>query len=397
MQLSSVLDTVIGLSFIFFLLSTACSAVVEAIATFLKKRAKYLLRGLRQLLDGDGPTAAGRPQAERRAAEENRFLKAAKQTRLVKAANDERTLHEGALAEASAGSGAASGPAPAGEGEGGELGQPATKSAFDRVISHPLVAAQVQRRSGGEATRFPSYLSARTVAAAIIDALVPDAAGEPSMPVVMASIDRSDLDQQLKDALRAVARSAQDRGASFVSQLEAWYDDQMARIAGQYKRWSKRWILVIAAALVLVLHVDALALTRDLWNEPSARQAAVAVASPAACDDARPGTSKPAQGNGTPGQNTQADYLTCLRDEASKLTASGVSIGVPSGCPGDLKDCLFPRGPTYATASYLSVLLGLLLSVLAASLGAPFWFEVLNRFGSLRNTGTKPPTSIDQK
>ncbi|HEX3260590.1 MAG TPA: hypothetical protein VHS35_18855 [Pseudonocardia sp.] len=33
---------------------------------------------------------------------------------------------------------------------------------------------------------------------------------------------------------------------------------------------------------------------------------------------------------------------------------------------------------------------GLLLSVLAASLGAPFWFQVLTRLASLRNTGDKP-------
>jgi hypothetical protein len=40
MQLSAVLDTAIGVSFTFFLLSTACSAVAEGIATILKKRAK---------------------------------------------------------------------------------------------------------------------------------------------------------------------------------------------------------------------------------------------------------------------------------------------------------------------------------------------------------------------
>ena len=33
---------------------------------------------------------------------------------------------------------------------------------------------------------------------------------------------------------------------------------------------------------------------------------------------------------------------------------------------------------------------GLLLSVLAAALGAPFWFQVLTRLASLRNTGDKP-------
>ena len=51
MQLSAVLDTAIGISFTYFLLSTGCSAVAEGVATMLKKRGKYLLRGLRDMLD----------------------------------------------------------------------------------------------------------------------------------------------------------------------------------------------------------------------------------------------------------------------------------------------------------------------------------------------------------
>lgn len=47
-------------------------------------------------------------------------------------------------------------------------------------------------------------------------------------------------------------------------------------------------------------------------------------------------------------------------------------------------------------------LLGFLLTGLAASLGAPFWFDVLNKFINLRSTGRKPdlpanvPTSVNQ-
>jgi len=36
-------------------------------------------------------------------------------------------------------------------------------------------------------------------------------------------------------------------------------------------------------------------------------------------------------------------------------------------------------------------ILGLLISVGAAALGAPFWYRLLDRVGTLRNTG-RPPT-----
>ena len=48
---SAVLDTVLGLIFLFYALALLCSGLVEMIANWVKKRAKYLLRGIRDLLD----------------------------------------------------------------------------------------------------------------------------------------------------------------------------------------------------------------------------------------------------------------------------------------------------------------------------------------------------------
>src|SRR4051794_22083285 len=50
MLASAVLDTVIGVSFVFFLVALASSAIVEWIANLTRKRAKYLLRGVQAML-----------------------------------------------------------------------------------------------------------------------------------------------------------------------------------------------------------------------------------------------------------------------------------------------------------------------------------------------------------
>src|SRR5829696_5908885 len=52
---SAVLDTVLGLIFLFYALALLCSGLVEMIANWVRKRAKYLLRGLRNLLEGTSP------------------------------------------------------------------------------------------------------------------------------------------------------------------------------------------------------------------------------------------------------------------------------------------------------------------------------------------------------
>jgi len=155
----------------------------------------------------------------------------------------------------------------------------------------------------------------------------------------------------------------------------------MARVSGSYKRWIKRWILVIAAVLVLVLHVDALSMAGTLWHDPEVRQAAVALAA------------RDTAGSTCDVQKTdRQDYLACLNTEAEGLRTAGLTVGPPAGCAfTDLDACLLPQRPApYAPRDVVAVIAGLLLSVLAASLGAPFWFQVLTRLASLRNTGDKP-------
>ncbi len=40
-----------------------------------------------------------------------------------------------------------------------------------------------------------------------------------------------------------------------------------------------------------------------------------------------------------------------------------------------------------------SKITGLLVSILAIMMGAPFWFDLLNKISNMRGTGTKPPLS----
>ena len=64
---SAVIETIIGLAFIYFLFAILCTALVEFVATRAKKRAKYLLRGLKDLLDDEGQS----PSTGRRIASPN--------------------------------------------------------------------------------------------------------------------------------------------------------------------------------------------------------------------------------------------------------------------------------------------------------------------------------------
>jgi hypothetical protein len=93
----------------------------------------------------------------------------------------------------------------------------------------------------------------------------------------------------------------------------------------------------------------------------------------------------------TPGEiNDELSKVTKARDSLEKLP-------VPLGwCE---EDCLpdDPRRPPTALYPLLLKFIGLLISVLAVSQGAPFWFDLLQKAVNLRLAGDVPPDSRAQK
>jgi hypothetical protein len=142
--------------------------------------------------------------------------------------------------------------------------------------------------------------------------------------------------------------------------IEQWFDDAMDRISGWYKRKVQIALGVYAIVLVLALNIDSLALARTLWSDPTLRQAIVAAAS-------QPPNQDPSKVEG------QLDELSALH-----LPIGWTSTDPQRSVPQDLP-------------ALLAKLAGLLITVLALLLGAPWWFAVLTRIASMRSSGPPPP------
>jgi hypothetical protein len=118
--------------------------------------------------------------------------------------------------------------------------------------------------------------------------------------------------------------------------------------------------------------VDGYAIARTLYADPVLRTAAV-------------GAVQQGQACNAPGQKPE-DRISCVRSLADTRV-----VLWPAGCPGSLRACVTVPGRTGpGAADWFVKLLGLALTVAAASVGAPFWFDTLNRLVNLRNTGKKP-------
>jgi hypothetical protein len=274
------------------------------------------------------------------------------------------------------------------------LGSAADGLSARAVLGHQLVTGlQVAARSDRgqrirHMLRIPqrgiSYLPARTFSAAVLDVLAPAVAAQAAVPDLAAQLRDDPLQQALakvtaldqanparKPLMRMIV-DAQGDLDRFRRSLERWYDDAMDRVSGWYKRYVQRIILAISIVLVVTLNLDTINIAQVLWRVPTER---AAVASAAAAHVAS-------------GNNASASADQQVRAISALNLPLGWTPQHAKAAPS-----IDPRHVPLTLGSWLIKLLGLVLSVLALSLGAPFWFDALSKLGQLRQSGPKPARS----
>jgi hypothetical protein len=178
-----------------------------------------------------------------------------------------------------------------------------------------------------------------------------------------------------------LARAGTDVQA-FEQAVEQWYDEQMGKIAGWYKRWSRVVLGIVGFVVAVVVNVDTVQVGHSLYVDAPLQQAVVATASTGTlCQD----------------ESTAELRRTCATDELNSLHAAGLPFGYPAACHFrslHWAACwAWSEGDARSSWDFPLKLLGWVITAFAVSFGAPFWFEALSKLGSLRNTGTKPATT----
>jgi len=399
MSVSAMLGTGIGLVFVFALVSLFCSGVTEVFANLIQKRAQYLLTGLRSMLDQHEamPAAGGPGRTDTKAL----FEKARTATETAEAAAKVGAV----VAEAAA---STPGLAPPIE-QPGKAGapEPARNDLTLALFDHPLIKSLrtrrilwFSRRETGP-LRNPQYIEPRIFARALIDTLLPEPA-PPSVPApsgpapapepdAPAETGRSLLNQlhstvhhlppafPARASLLALIKQAEGSLEKFAASLEAWYDEEMSRISGWYKRWTKVVLGIVGFGVAVLANVDTIQLTHGLYMNEPVRQAVVAAAQ-----------------NGTLCQDetTAEKRATCADQQLAQLNSAGLPVWYPDQCrplSGHLAHCwAWSSTARLHGWDFPLKILGWVLTAFAVSFGAPFWFDALSRLGSLRNAGPKP-------
>lgn len=251
-------------------------------------------------------------------------------------------------------------------------GNPSTRL-FDQVIGHGLIEDL-------SAKKLPSYVPARNFALALLEVLR-DGSQAPLFSQVENSIAKLPAGTARESLTAFVTHAAGDLDALQRS-IERWFDDAMDRLSGVYKRFVRHFTLVCGLIVAIAFNVDSISLARTLWTDPGAREATAAIAQQYV-ESHKDVASK--------------DIQTMMDEAKQQIVQAPLPIGWTIGPDESGMNAwqIFLHRVFESGGSGLWLVIGWIITALAVSLGAPFWFDSLQGLLRLRNTGPKPARSAD--
>ncbi len=218
-----------------------------------------------------------------------------------------------------------------------------------RLYEHPLIESLSPPNSK------PSYIPSRTFALALLDLIAP-ATIDGSRTLGDLKTGMANLPESLQRTLTTLLEESQHDVDRLKTQIEIWFNNGMDRASGWYKR-KTQWIqFFLGLSLVILLNIDSVHIGRTL----------LAVNSPLRASLVESAKSFVAQPGGT---------NRPIKDVVEAISTASLPIGWSE----------LPRRD-----QWLTMALGWLITAFAVSLGAPFWFDLLNKFVNVRASGKAP-------
>lgn len=368
-----ILEIVIGLIFIYLLLSLLASTVQELVASLVSLRGKMLLKAILKLLEVENLAGTEDEAARKKILEE---------------------------------------------------------------FKQKIINSKVYKKYSSKflwIEQLPSYLSAEQVTGLIQDLMAeeadsapPSMVGErgldaPAAPVsrgmsMLDAVQQSDLKKQLSIitgnapaggggmGLRSLDSNPEDEETAMDTAKAAFkvhYDEIMDRATDWYKRSVHISLIAIGMVLAVAFDADTFKIFNSLTDNPDDRQELMTLAESFVANNKIETYAIP------PRDSNATDSAKLVR--VTELTGLVDSILV-----NEIRKIPSPLGlgwtPTYnqqlATAEsngrsavlfFLIKLFGWFITALAMSLGAPFWFDLLQKVINIRNAGVRPPSGEEQQ
>ena len=276
-------------------------------------------------------------------------------------------------------------------------------------------------------TKRPSYISSDFFAKAVLKILF-EKGKSPEEKTCIEGLNEAQKIQYIKRGIENLEQINETRTLfltmidnsnyeleKFHKKLEGWFEETMNRASGWYKKQSQIITLIIGFAIAVMFNVDTIEIVGHLSKDKDAAKKMTELSVQYV------NTHKDSLGNLSYKHDSIANVLFLKADSIVKtdIKTANEIIGVGWKIPA--KDSItieckkswkkhkkcnpicIKRKPQYWTwyekvgiiydKINRRMILGYILTALAISFGAPFWFDILSKVVSIRGAGTKPGTT----
>lgn len=239
---------------------------------------------------------------------------------------------------------------------------------FNRFTNNSLYK-QLSQQYGKKNRRSPSYLSADSFQSILFHVVLEGG----SFDRIEEAINKLP-DEDLQNVLRQLWNDAAGQADDFRDQVQQWYDNVMDRASGWYKRNVQQILILVGLSIAVVFNADTIAIYERLESDPEAVEQIIQMAemyvtlngdSLILPDD--------------PTIEASLDQIRTLIDREIDQAAAPLGLGWKG-----------VDWQSMSWAEWAMKFLGWIVTALAVSLGAPFWFDLLKKLVNIRGSGRKP-------
>lgn len=260
----------------------------------------------------------------------------------------------------------------------------------------------------------PSYLSKQNFTNIFISGILNDS-GDKDLAGVKTRIDelfKDHPESETKKLLMQFVEDANNNLDEFRKKIGQWYEDMVERMEGWYKRKIQYITFFIGLGIAIIFNADTINIIQKLNTDEKVRTQLVDQA--IKMKDQYQEEYNYIQNFKT--DSSDSSYYKKFEEAKANLDkmnsrVDSLSHVVNLGWKEDLKfltkRSAYPDKATMDIKNNICLwawwkwvlikLLGLTITALAISIGAPFWFDTLNRFVKLRGVGQNPDDKKKQK
>ena len=396
---SQVLDTAIGLVFIYFFLSIFCSACIEFVSRLIKKRAKMLQIGIETLLQD--------PKALENLYQQPFFMGNTVPgnlvTRLLDSLNPSASNKTRIPSDISSRSFVLSLLASLKQHPdlvvskllANTIAPPNTKDelvAFQEKVKQLKDGSSIKKELEGMLAdsqewfnkvqewykRYPNKQISQYPEDAILKEIISGTGCYLKDARIL--VEALPDDNSIKMVLRPLLQIAGDDINKAFESIEKWYDEGMERVTGWYKKYSQTFAVILACFIAVALNADSFEMAKSIYRDKVLRESLVKIAANAKSEGKAAGVVAPPS---TSAGQSAADKAKEDEDFQKKVDYLNTnfqqisSINMPFGWSKTVSlSTLTPE--KFA---------GILFTVLMVSLGSNFWFDLLSKLLNMKDAG----------